>query len=305
MRVSTQSGEAQHGTVGPSDLRLLARAREWDEEPARFDQLMKTLAGSGPVEQAPRERFDEIMDFLFGWGFRDPDLPEVMPDYLAFLDAYRRALGVDEAAFAAILAEHGGVERAEQLSGSSFVQVVGFLAGNDVAWSPWPVPARNWMDRRAVGIINLAVYRLNLSFPEHVAVLAGAGGGCISTVELDQRGSRRVLAHYMALGYQPPGPAPRVAGEPGYITQPQANLIWKLWHDFMPSDAELSEVTLALWLLDQLGHEGGLNSLTARGTRRVLDYMLAPMIDLRRKAVDMLASGEVHIAGAAQAQDRR
>lgn len=270
-------GELRH-----ADFMLLHRAAQCPTIPADiFARLITNLEADGGLLRATRSRFDLVMDYLFGFDFRDEALPYVAPDYLAWLEQARLCAGLDEPAYAALLAEVGQTDRPERLTGANFYMMLAHL--HQRFGVRLRLPSRQAMSRFVIGQIHLAVYGLRLPYADHIGFVSVIGGGCVATRDLDERGQRRLLAYYYSRGFISPEPPPRIADRPGFITQPQANLIWKLWRDYQSNKAETSEAALSDWLLAHLGHDGGLHSLTAAGTRRALDLMLAPVIDWRLK----------------------
>lgn len=281
--------------LGPADFMLLHEAAQAGIAPDLFGNLVNSLAAGGPLVLATRARFELVTDYLFGFGLRSTKLPEIGPDYAAYLDEARRQVGIGDDDFTAMLREVGGVERPMALTGPGFLRALLALDG-DRTLRLLPSP-RGYMSRAFAGQIHQAAYRLNLAYAEHLDVLIQLGGGCYRVNQLDERGARRVLSHYFSRGFRGPEPAPRVSGAPGFISQAQVNLIWKLWHDYNASDADVSEAALAAWLYDRLAIEGGLHALTAAGASRVLDYMLAPLIALRLKAVEVWEAGVASAPG--------
>ena len=84
------------------------------------------------------------------------------------------------------------------------------------------------------------------------------------------------MGRYLAGGYVVPSAPPRIEPRPGYVTQPQVNLIWKLARDLSIPEGSLDE-----WLATCAGIEGGLSGMTAAGARYVIDRMLKPVIAMR------------------------
>ena len=276
----------------PADFLLVHRAAQCPSIPADiFARIVANLAGDHGLARATRDRFDLVMDYVFGFGFRDPGLPEVAPDYLAWLEQARTMAGLDDAAFGALLAEAGQADSPERLTGAGFYIMVAHLHQRHGV--RLYLPSRGVMSRFVVGQLHRAVYALNLPYRDHRDLVTVIGGGCLRTSGLDERGARRLQSHYYSRGFVSPELPPRVAGTPGFITQPQANLLWKLWLDYGTPQQDLSEAALAEWLQVRLGIEGGLHGLTTAGTRRVIDFMIAPLIELRLAALARLDDGLV------------
>lgn len=190
--------------LGAADLRLLHRAAQSGIAEDHFDVLVAFLCDGGPLARASRDRFDLIMDRLFGYGFRDPVLFEVGADYLAFLDGCRRDLGISDAAFAALLAEagasHGGKPMLSLLTGPRFAELLdGIHAARGMA-AP-ALPARRFVTHTVIGQIRAAVRGLGLPYAEHRRVLVTIGGGVRRTRDLDHRGAQRIMCHYISRGY--------------------------------------------------------------------------------------------------------
>lgn len=259
----------------PADFVLLHRAGQAAFiDRAFFASAVTAFARGGPLTAATRERFDLMMDYFYGLGFRDAALPGVSPDYLDFLERSRLHLEMSDRYYAALLTELAGVDRPEHLDGSGFVKVGAHLMQLGL---PWRLPERRFMDRRAVGMLHEACYQLGLTHEEHTANVFRIGGGALATRDLDFRGFNRVQSAYLAAGYVVRPPAPRVPGDPGFITQPQANLIWRLW-------CEWSRSTDLAALDRQLGGPGALAGLTASGAGYLIDEWLAPLLEVRLSA---------------------
>ena len=189
------------------DFLLLDRAARSGIDGGTFDHLVTFLCDGGPLTRASRVRFDLVMDRLFGFGFRDPMLFEVGADYLAFLDACRRGLGIGDAAVAALLTEAGAVHAGKAmpvlLTGARFVELLDGIHAARGRPVP-PLPERRFMTRAVMGQIRAAVRGLGLSYAEHRAVLVTIGGGVRRTRDLDERGAQRVMWHYVFRGYALP-----------------------------------------------------------------------------------------------------
>lgn len=262
--------------LAPEDFLVLHAAARDCIAPELFGHLIDSLTAGGPLLLASRARFELVTDYLFGYGLRSSFLPAIGPDYIAFLMEARQQISIEPDEFYAMLEAIDDTDTLAELSGHGFLKVLMHLDQNHgLCLLP---PRRHYTNRTIAGQIHHAAYRLNLAYAEHLNVLIRFGGGCYRVSQLDHRGARRVLAHYLSHGYQPPEPPPRVAAAPGFISQAQANLIWKLWHDFAKPGADVSEAALTAVLFRQLGIEGGLHALTAAGAGRVLDHMLAPIV---------------------------
>lgn len=264
--------------LGTRDFALLYRAAESGILP--FDAvvtILRNICDGGSLVRASRERFDRAMDYLFGIGFRDPELPEVPDDYRDFLDATRRRMGVSDQAFAEMLARApDGRATPERLTGEGFAYCLYEMFMRQGVPVP-ALPPRNVMDREAMGRIHAAVTGLGLTFAEHANVLIHVGGGCLRTRDLDMSSAQRVLSRYCSEGWVEPEPAPRIEQRPGYITQPQVNLIWKLSRDIGLPDGE----ALDGWLSTVAGIDGGLPAVTAAGARYIIDRMMPLAIGIR------------------------
>ncbi len=268
--------QAERGAeLGPPDFLLLHRAVA--SGLCAGDDLARTLTAlcaGGVLLDAKREDFDCVMDCFYGWGFRDDQLPGVSEDYLDFLDRSRRHLGMSGRYYGALLAELAGVDHPRRIDGAGFVLVADHLLRLGL---PWSLPERAGMSRETVGLINEARYQLGISQYEYEDSLIRIAGGVLRTRELDAHGYYRLYAAYLQAGYRWRPPAPTMPGEPGYITQAQANLIWRLWLDMGGNGGDASPGALDEWL----GFAGGLACLTAAGAGRLIDEWLAPVITRR------------------------
>lgn len=266
--------------VGPQDFLLLHRAVQSGLCPeAVFVPMFAALLGGRPLVQVSRDRFDAVMDCYYGWGFRDPRLPGVSADYREFLDRSRRHLGMSDRYYAAVLAELACVDRPDWIDGGGFVRVANYLLQLGL---PWGLPERDLMDRHSVGAVQEARYQLGIGQIDHEDNMVAISGGVIRTRYLDVPGFNRLQAWHMANGYIMRNPPPRVAGAPGYITQPQVNLIWRLWCDRGGDDRPEA---LDSWL----GYAGGVATLTAAGAGRLIDDLLGPVIGARLAAAQARA----------------
>lgn len=258
--------------LGPQDFLLLDRAVRSGicPEPV-LRPMLAALQTGGPLLSATRGDFDCVMDCFYGWGFHDERLPGVSADYRDFLDRSRRQLGMGDRYYAAVLAELAGVDRPAWIDGVGFIRVANYFLQLGV---PWALPERGVMDRHAVGMIHEARRQLGIVQTAHEDNLVTIGGGVVRTRDLDMHGFNRLQAAHIANGYVMRRPAPRMQGEPGYIAQAQANLIWRLWCD---RGGEDSPEALDRWL----GYAGGLATLTAAGAERLIDELLTPVIGHR------------------------
>ncbi|WP_455976221.1 hypothetical protein [Methylorubrum populi] len=273
----------------PDDFLLLHRAVASGACPAnQLQHGLSALCAGGPLLAATRENFDCLMDHFYGWGFRDDALSGISADYLDFLDRSRRQLGMTDRYYGAVLADLGGVDLPRRLDGAGFVRVADYMLRLGL---PWTLPERAGMDRAAAGIINEARHQLGVSQADHEMDLITIAGGVLRLRDLDTHGFYRLHAAYLKAGYLMREPAPPVAGEPGYITQPQANLIWRLWQENGGVDGDTSAAGLDRWL----GFAGGLASLTAAGAGKLIGEWLSPRIERRTAVADALRVG--HRAG--------
>lgn len=258
--------------VGPQDFLLLHRAVQSGLcGEAVFAPMFAALLDGRPLLQVSRDRFDAVMDCYYGWGFRDPRLPGVSADYREFLDRSRRQLGMSDRYYASVLAELAGVDRPDWIDGAGFVRVASYLIRFGL---PWGLPDREVMDRHSVGAIHEARYQLGINQFDHENNMVAIGGGVTRTRYLDVPGFNRLQAAHMANGYIMRNAPPRVPGEAGYITQPQVNLIWRLWCDRSGDDRPEA---LDSWL----GYAGGIATLTAAGAGRLIDELLEPVLRQR------------------------
>lgn len=265
------------GELDRADFEMLYRAAESGVVSAdAFAIVVRKLRGNSSLVHAPRERFDWAMDYLYGYGFRDRDLPEVSPDYLAFLDVAKRALGISDQDFGAMLARAPGKVDPGHITGEAFGWCLYEMFTRRGLAVPL-LPQRSAVGRQAMSLISAAVAGLGLTYAEHVNVVIAYGGGCLRSRELDVRGLQRVMSRYMAAGWSPPEPPPRIAPRPGFITQAQVNLICKLARDIGLPDRD----ALDGWLRVVAGIEGGLQAVTLSGATYVIDRMLPLAIGIR------------------------
>lgn len=245
----------------PQDFLLLHRAAQAEfGAPQLVDGVVAMICNGGSLLDLSRTLYDLAVDNLYGYGFRDDALPGVSVDYRDWLDACRRHLGMSARYYAALLMELAGVDRPERIDGRGFIALARYLMGQGV---PWSLPRRDFMDRETIGILSEARHQLGLSYDDFMRIVTVIGGGVHSASDLDPAGWCRVRAHFMMLGYRAPEPTPRVSGAPGFISQPCANLLWRLTQ----GQGRLAAAELA--------------SLTAAGASRLLDELLDPVIRQR------------------------
>lgn len=288
--------------LGRADFELLYRAAKSEVmAPELFAGVLRKLREGRSLAYASRERFNWAMDCLFGHGFRDRALAEVSPDYLAFLEAARRVLAISGRDFAAMLARAPGGADLGHITGEAFGHCLFEMfirRGNAVPL----LPHRAYVDRGSMAYINAAVSALGLTYAEHMNVIVAYGGGCLRPRELDARGLHRVVSRYLAAGWEPAEPAPRISGRQGFITQAQVNLIWRLARETGLSSRELLEE----WLAVEAGIEGGLEAVTAAGAGYVIDRLLPITItkrELREREARTRAAGQIADAQAMMAAE--
>ncbi|SFI18287.1 hypothetical protein [Methylobacterium brachiatum] len=245
----------------PQDFLLLHRAAHADfGAPRLVSDVVAMMCNGGSLLDVSRTLYDLAVDNLYGYGFRDDALPGVSADYRDWLDACRRRLGMSDRYFAALLVELVGVDRPERIDGRDFIILAHHLTKEG---GPKSLPKRDYMDREAIGILSEARHQLGLSYDEFMGIVITIGGGVHSVRDLDTTGWCRVRAHFMKLGYRAPEPAPRVSGAAGFISQPRVNLLWRV----AQNQERLTAAELA--------------SLTTAGADRLIDALLAPLIERR------------------------
>ena len=242
--------------LGPPDFLLLHRAVHSGVCNATvLHHLLNAFEAGRPLTQASRDDFDCALDHFYGWGFQDARLPGVSADYRDFLERSRHHLGMTDRYYAAVLAELAAVDRPAWIDGAGFIRVANYLFQLGV---PWALPDRAIMDRITVGMIHEARHQLGIRQAEHEDTLVTLGGGVVRTRDLDRHGFYRLQAAHLANGYRIRPVAPCVPGEPGFIRQPQVNLLWRLWCDYSGAD---DPTAFDRWI----GHVGGVATLTSAG----------------------------------------
>lgn len=255
------------------DRRLVLRARDrlgLDDE--GFTKLLAGFGGVACLDELDRAGFDGVAAALIAFGFRDPELPHLSRDYLGRLRAARRDLGISDREWHELLQDAGGVSRLEHIRGLGFLRFVSLLVG--YGFDPNRL-GRSWMTRQYAGVLQLARRALNITDDAWYELLAEVGG-VVFARDLDERGFLRLTTWLAIRDFTLPTPPPRVELRPGFVTQAQANLIWKLWHDHGGVDADLSDTALDGWLTRAFGLDGGLRALTQSGVRVVIGHLIIP-----------------------------
>lgn len=115
-------------------------------------------------------------------------------------------------------------------------------------------PEPGFVDRTKALALRFKAWRSGLPEAEVRDVML-LFGGTLRLRDLDERAFSRVM---IRLGSDNPEPAPCFEGVPGMVTQPQANLIWKLWHDAQGRGGDVSEAALGRAIGAMLGLPGRL-----------------------------------------------
>ena len=276
--LSTPAGGSR-ATLTSHELRLLglmAEAAKLSPE-AFLGGIVRALPGVSGYADLDGARFDTLADAFVGIGFRHPALPLLSAAQRACLNRGRRRLGLSARAALAMFRESTGLGSSRQMTGSHFL---GLMAAFERLGVGEPLPLPGFMNRRRAATLRRKAWLAgvdDLALRERMMKL----GGTIITRGLDGRAYNRVVA---SLGGVEPLPAPSVDGDPGMVTQAQANLIWRLWLDARRGrDASEAALDLAIELM--LGFPGGLETLTRAGARAVMDAIAASQV----QALDLSA----------------
>ncbi len=263
------------GGITLAQARVLLAAAQWaDMSVSDLATMICAFSTSDRPEDITPTDYEWIIDRFVGWGFRHPVLPLVSSAQFACLNEGRRRLGLGGRQFVAVMRREASAAGRRQLDGVGFLKLWLLF---DSLGAGVPVPKPGFMNRKYAGLLHLAAYRAGVS-AHTFAALRMHLGGVPRLAWLDRRAFSRMLARFEAMGVPAPDPAPLVPAVPGMATQPQANLIWKLWHDIGGWKDDVSASALDRAIASMLGMEGGLASLTRAGARAVIDRFMVPRL---------------------------
>ena len=279
MTAAARQRDGDQITLGQG--RALIEAAQWAGMSAeQLAVLMVGVTGCEAPERLTRRGWADLMNRFVAGGFRHPAVPMVTAVQLATLDEMRRALGMEDRGFVGLVRRIGGVASRHRLDGAGFLAVWGWLAR---AGAVVPVPGHGFMSRVMVRTVHEAAYQQGMDAGMLVEVLAEVGG-VLRASQLDEQAFVRLALMFQARGFVRSAAAPRVPGDPGMVTQAQANLLWRLWVDVGGWKGDVSPAALDAAISSLLGSGGGLATLTRRGAAMIIDRFMVPRLNDRSAA---------------------
>ncbi len=233
--------------IGPRQLALLECARvRLRLSAAEFAELLREEGHAGDAADLSGTCFNDVMDRLTTYGFRDRRRPVLSAGTLHLLAGWLAELGMATFEVVTLLRHHAEVGDMRDLDGDGLLRLLVALERRGAPLADF-IASRRTVTRKQLALLHVASTAVDLSESDKSWALQHLAG-VNTSADLDQRGFDLMMAVMRNRGFRSRAPAPKRASfgqRPGFASPQQVALIRELWAEWSGAH---DEAALNTWL---------------------------------------------------------